>query len=101
MIWRLYNIVWVFNFRYNNIVLLDATYKTSRLNLPLFFLVVKTNVGYSPVASFITQSEDSASIAEALQRIKAVLDKDDIKISAFMIDKSAAEKKAIGIAFPG
>ena len=30
----------------NEITLLDATYKTMRYELPLFFLVVKTNVNY-------------------------------------------------------
>ena len=38
---------------YNNLVLMDATYHTCRLMLPLFFLAVKTNVNYSPIASFI------------------------------------------------
>lgn len=34
----------------NEIFLLDATYKTSRYALPLFFLCVKTNVNYCVVA---------------------------------------------------
>ena len=42
---------------YNNLVLMDATYHTCRLMLPLFFLAMKTNVNYSPVASFIVQNE--------------------------------------------
>ena len=46
--------------------LLDATYKTTRYALPLFFLFVRTNVHYIVVATFLTQNEDSASIAEAL-----------------------------------
>ena len=29
-----------------DLVLLDATYKTSKYSLPLYFLVVKTNVNY-------------------------------------------------------
>jgi len=29
-----------------NIVLLDATHKTSKYSLPLYFLVVQTNVNY-------------------------------------------------------
>ena len=33
--------------RYLNLVLMDATYKTCKLALPLFFLVVRMNVGYS------------------------------------------------------
>lgn len=50
----------------NEITLLDATYKTMRYELPLFFLVVKTNVNYIVVGSFITQNETTASIEEAL-----------------------------------
>ena len=37
----------------NNICLLDATYRTTRYSLPLFFLAVKTNVDYQVVGSFI------------------------------------------------
>lgn len=46
----------------NEITLLDATYKTMRYELPLFFLVVKTNVNYIVVGSFIIQRETTASI---------------------------------------
>ena len=51
----------------NEISLLDATYKTMRYELPLFFLVVKTNVNYMVVGSFIIQRETTASIQEALE----------------------------------
>lgn len=37
----------------NEITLLDATYKTTKYSLPLFFVVVKTNVDYQVVASFV------------------------------------------------
>ena len=37
----------------NTITLLDATYKTTQYELALFFLTVRTNVGYSVVAEFI------------------------------------------------
>lgn len=49
------------------IMLLDATYRTMKYELPLFFLVVKTNVNYTVVGSFITQDETTASIEEALR----------------------------------
>ena len=46
--------------RYGNpMALLDATYKTTKYDLALFFLCVRTNVGYSVVAEFVTQSENS------------------------------------------
>ena len=51
----------------NEITLLDATYKTMRYELPVyFFLMVKTNVNYIVVGSFIIQRETTASIQEAL-----------------------------------
>lgn len=53
--------------RYGSMCLLDATYKTTRYAVPLFFLCVRTNVDYAVVATFVTQYEDSSSIAEALQ----------------------------------
>ena len=45
----------------NEIMLLDTTYKTMRYELPLFFLVVKTNVNYTVVGAFITQNETKAA----------------------------------------
>ena len=43
--------------KYGNIVcLMDATYKTTRYDLPLFFICVRTNAGYCVVAEFITGS---------------------------------------------
>ena len=41
----------------NSICLLDATYRTTRYSLPLFFIAVKTNVDYQVVGSFIIQHE--------------------------------------------
>ena len=54
----------------NEICLLDATYKTTRYALPLFFLAVKTNVDYQIVASFVIQDETTDSIKEPIQKIK-------------------------------
>ena len=47
--------------------LLDATYRTTKYSLPLYFLVVNTNVDYRVVASFVTQSETTDAIKEALR----------------------------------
>lgn len=44
----------------NELCLLDATYRTTKYSLPLYFLVVKTNMEYKVVASFVTQSETTA-----------------------------------------
>ena len=46
----------------NEICMLDATYKTTRYSLPLFFVVVKNNVDYQIVGSFVVQSETAVAI---------------------------------------
>ena len=55
----------------NELVLLDATYRTTRYALPLFFLVVKTNIDYQIVAIFVCENETEKSITEALTIIKS------------------------------
>lgn len=59
----------------NEIMLLDATYKTMRYEFPLFFPVVKTNVNYTVVGAFITQKETTAAIEEALKIFRAWIPK--------------------------
>ena len=54
----------------NTMSMLDATYKTMKYELALFFLRVRTNVGYSVVAEFIVQEESAEKIAETLGIIK-------------------------------
>ena len=54
----------------NTMTLIDATYKTTRYDLALFFLCVRTNVNYAVVAEFIIQSESAEHISEALSVIK-------------------------------
>ena len=54
----------------NEMCLLDATYKTARYALQLFFLVVKTNVDYQVVAAFLTEGETRENITAALTKIK-------------------------------
>ena len=59
-------------FRYGKeLTLLDATYRTTRYALPLFFMVVKTNIDYQIVAVFVTENETEDSIQEALSIIKS------------------------------
>ena len=81
-------------------MLMDATYKTCKLSLPLFFLVVETNVGYSVIAEFIIQHEDSQSIAEALGLLHAQWDANQITVGNFMIDCQQSEENAIRGIFP-
>lgn len=49
---------------------MDATYRTTKYALPLFFLAVKTNVGFSVVAEFVVQNETKNLIVQGLQTIK-------------------------------
>ena len=74
---------------------MDMTYKTCKLALPLFFLVVKTNVGYSVIAKFVIQHEDTKSIAEALGILKERWDREGIQVANFMIDYQQSEENAI------
>ena len=55
----------------NKLILLDATHKTTRYALSLFFMVVKTNVDYQIVASFVIENETYEAIWEAVAVIKS------------------------------
>ena len=48
----------------NTISLMDATYKTTKYELALFFVAVKTNVGYTAVADFVLQSETAEQMIQ-------------------------------------
>ena len=52
----------------NTMCLLYATYKTTKYDLALFFICVRTNVGYIVVAEFVTQ-QDAEHISEALRQL--------------------------------
>jgi len=75
-----------------------ATYKTTRYELPLFFISVRTNTGYCVVSEFIVQSESAAHIEEALQILKRW--NPTWKPSFFMTDYSEAEIVALEASFP-
>ena len=77
----------------NDISLMDATYKTTRYELPLFFIPVRANVGYSHVAQFITQNEIVQDIQEALEVLKTW--NPSCKPKFFMLDYPEAEIAAI------
>ena len=55
----------------DELVLLDATYRTTRYALPIFFFVVKTNIDYQIVAIFVCENETEECITEALTVIKS------------------------------
>ena len=82
----------------NTITLMDATYKTTKYSIPLFFLCVKTNVNYTVVAEFVLQTENSDHIFEALSIIKSWTPNWDPKY--FITDYLDAEMSAINKFFP-
>ena len=49
---------------------MDATYKTTRYAIPLFFVCVQTNVGYKVVAEFMCQSKEQVAISEAVSILR-------------------------------
>ncbi|XP_068692776.1 uncharacterized protein [Montipora foliosa] len=77
----------------NEICMLDATYKTTRYSLPLFRDVVKTNVDYQIVGSFVVQSETADAIFEALMVLKSWNPK--WKPPCLMVDYSGEQMSAI------
>ena len=91
-------------FRYgNHICLLDATYRTTKYALPLFFLAVKTNVGYSVVAEFVVENETKDAIKLGISTIKGWIEEDSWSWQPvqFMTDYCEREIHAIEAVFPG
>lgn len=80
-------------------VFLDATYRTTKYALPLFFVCIHANSGYYVVAAFVTEREDSGSISEALSILKEVNPSWTTK--SFMIDASEIEMISLNAVFPG
>ena len=83
----------------NELVLLNATYRTTRYALPLFFSVVKTNINYQVVAVFITENESEDSIKEALTVIKSW--NQDVSPKYGMTDYCVEGINAMEDVFPG
>ena len=84
--------------KYGNTI--DATYKTTLYDVPLFFVfvTVRTNAGHTVAAEFIVQSETSEDIKEALGIPKEW--NPEWKPSFFMCDYSEGEIGALESAFP-
>ncbi|XP_072170067.1 uncharacterized protein [Diadema setosum] len=87
----------------NTLCLLDATYKTTRYELPMFFLAVKTNFGYSVAGQFVVQFETVAAIQEGLRTIQQWMMEDERPWTPryFMTVFSEREIRAIEETFPG
>ena len=77
---------------------MDATYKTTKYDIPLFFICVRTNVDYKVVAEFMVHNEDQESISEAVAILKSWNPLWQPKY--FMLDFSTVEISAIEEQFP-
>ena len=85
--------------RYGNIIcLIDATYKTTKYDLALFFTCVKTNMNYMVVADFIVQYERVEQITEALSVLQSW--NPMWKPRFWMSDYSEPQIAALNFAFP-
>ena len=82
----------------NEISLLDATYKTMRYALPLFFMVVKTNVDYEVVGAFVCEGEGTENTMSALKILKSW--NSDWSPLCSMVDYCSEEINAIEALFP-
>lgn len=83
----------------NELCLLDATYKTSKYAMPMFFVVVRTNTVYQIVATFIVADESINSISQAIQELKFW--NPEWQPRTWMTDCCAAEIRSIENIFPG
>ena len=79
---------------------MDAMYKMCKLTIPLFFLVIKTNVNYCVIGEFIIQTEDTESIIEALKEFCNHWEKHGITVNGWMVVKQPAEQAALKNVFP-
>lgn len=83
----------------DEICLLDATHKTTRYGLPLFFVVVKTNIDYQVIGSFVIAEESYQAISKALTILKSW--NDSWNPRTWMTDCCTAEISAVESVFPG
>ena len=84
--------------KYGQIIFLDAMYKTTKYSVPLFFICVKTNVGYTVVGEFIILDETISHVSEALSVFLKW--NPHLNPKVFMVDFSTAEIEAVTHVFP-
>ena len=78
--------------------LLDATYKTTKYSIPLFFVATKTNVDYQVIASFAAQNETTKSITEILNILKTW--NPNWEPNVFFVDNCEKEIQSLEFIFP-
>lgn len=79
--------------------LMLPTYHTCLYSVPLFFLCVCTNIHYDVVGVFVTQTDTTADVGEALAVFMEW--NPDWNPSHFMVDFSEAEMGALEVEFQG
>ena len=82
-----------------HLVLLDATYKVCKYSLPLFFLVVQTNVNFQLAAIIVVEDESSDLLTKALETVKEW--NPDISPKYGMVDFDTGEILALEKVFSG
>ena len=70
----------------NQLILLDATYKTTKYALPLFFLVVKTNVSFQVCRAIVVQDKSVEMITRALKKCVVKMWKPEIAPKYAFVD---------------
>ena len=81
-----------------SLLLLDATYKTKKYAVPLFFAVVKTNVNFQVVCVIVLQEETERMITKALLISKSW--SPDFNAKYAMVDFDEKEISALENVFP-
>lgn len=86
--------------KFESTLLIDSTFDTSKYQLPLFEVVIFTNVGYSPVGIFITEDETEDCVTEGLKILKS-WHSGDWNPTTTVTDCDTAQSNALHTVFPG
>ena len=82
-----------------NLVLLDATHKICKYTIPLYLLVVQTNVNFQVVAVIVVEDESSELLTQALGIVQSW--NPDVQPKYAMTDFDTAEISSLEFLFPG
>lgn len=83
------------------VVLLDATYRTNKLHMPLFVLVVQDGSGLSHVVAYAFVSSEQQHVVTRLLQTFVEENPAAIDTKVVIVDKDFTEVNAVKAAFPG
>lgn len=86
----IYQVVWqqhLLSLYSKELVFMDATYKTSKYAVPMFFVSVQTNCGHFVVGVFLMETEDSQSLTEALQIFSSMNNNWSLKVAMLVSER--------------